>query len=332
MPGRSDRTAEAQLERILYILAAAARSGGVHIDELARELQVDAATILRDLEAVSTRAYYQPAGSVESFRIAVVRRKVYVHPPDAFSRPVRLNSREALALGLGLRALAADAEPARRAQILALAARLEAELTAPDTTVRETGAAHGASAVTVSDVEYEEHALAFDDDGFRGVVADAIQQRRCCTISYLKPGDVTPLQRRIAPYRLVYAGGRWYVAAYDLERKGLRFFRMDRVLNGTLDDGAAPLPGPELKEMLSSGVPYSASDDIEVTVRYSPSIARWIEEHTPTVVRAADGSITVRYRVADPRWIVRHVLQYGGEAVVVEPEEARRWVLAAARR
>ena len=41
---------------------------------------------------------------------------------------------------------------------------------------------------------------------------------------------------------------------------------------------------------------------------------------------ASDGSVTETYQVADPHWIVRHVLQYGPEAEVVEPEEVRGWV------
>ena len=330
MPPRSATTAEAQLERILYILPAAARAEGVRIDELARALDVDAATVLRDIEAAAARAYYHPAGAVESFTILIEGDVVFVHAPHEFRRPVRLDEREALALGLGLRALAADAEPARRAEILALAERLEAELIAPDVQVREPAVAYGALEISESDVVYPEHALAFDDDGFRGVVADAVEQRRCCTIWYLKPGDLAPRHRRIAPYRLVYADGMWYVAAYDLEREALRFFRMDRVLNGSVDTEPAPPPPPELAAILALSSPYSASDDIEVAVRYSPRIARWIMERAAVCERDDDGSVVVRHRVADPRWIVRHVLQYGGEAVVEAPDQARQWVRTAA--
>src|SRR5690606_16428550 len=132
------------------------------------------------------------------------------------------------------------------------------------------------------------------------------------------------------PYRLVYGEGRWYVAAYDLDREALRFFRMDRVLNAVLEDEAAPpLPQYELNAFLEGGAPYMAGDDVEVSVRYSPRVARWIAERTAAYAER-DGSVVVRHRVADPRWIVRHVLQYGGEAVVEEPEEARAWVAAAA--
>jgi predicted DNA-binding transcriptional regulator YafY len=329
---RMANTAEAQLERILYILPAAARDGGVALEQLAHTLDTDAATVLRDVELATTRSFYHPGGSVESFTIGVDGDRVTVHAPIDFQRPVRLNAREALALSLGLRTLAAESTPERRDRILALAARLERGLVAPDADsmrgeTRRTG---------VTDVELDtpedELAVALGDDGFRGVVADAIEQRRACTLVYLKPGDAAPTPRLIAPHRLVYAEGRWYVAAHDLARDALRFFRLDRVLDATLEaehTGAAPMP--DIEEMLAAGAPFVAADDMHVDVRYSPRIARWIAERT-AVEEADDGTVVVRHRVADPRWIVRHVLQYGGEAVVEEPPAARRWVNGAATR
>lgn len=342
-----DNTASAQLERILYILPAAAREGGAGLEELAAALDTDAATVLRDIQHVTAREYYHPAGAVDKFSIMIDRSSVRVHAPQEFRRPVRLNAREALALGLGLRTLAADAEPVRRREILALATRLEAELCAPDIEtvhdLREAAPAFAARQRTdiswqtdsefetaTDDVEFEDYALAFDDDGFRSVVADAIELSRQCTIWYLKPGDVAPAYRTIAPYRLVYAEGKWYVAAFDTDREALRFFRLDRVLDAVLEDDAAPdLPPVELATFLVNGAPYMAGEDIEVAVRYSPRVARWIAERTPSYAED-DGSVVVRHRVADPRWIVRHVLQYGGEAVVDEPAAAREWVATAA--
>jgi predicted DNA-binding transcriptional regulator YafY len=184
------------------------------------------------------------------------------------------------------------------------------------------------------DVEYDEDArfmLAFDDDGFRGVVADAIELGRVCSLWYLKPGELTPTRRVIAPWRLIYAEGMWYVAAHDLERDGLRFFRMDRILDATLEEDDVPEPPPGLDALLAQGAPFIASEDIEVGVRYSPRIARWIMERTECEAEE-DGSVIVRHRVADPRWLVRHVLQYAGDAVVEEPATARTWVADAAAR
>jgi predicted DNA-binding transcriptional regulator YafY len=331
---RRRSTAETQLERLLYILPAAARGEGVPIRELAAALDVDDTTVLRDLQEATARSFHHPGGSTEAFTITIFRGRVHVHAPDEFRRPVRLTQREALALGLGLRSLAADEADQRRADIIALARRLECELAAPDAARQDDHAAatSHARAIAESDVEYDALplALAFDDDGFRGLVADAIELRCTCDFAYLKPGSPAPALRRVAPWRLVYADGTWYAAAHDMDRDEMRFFRLDRVLAVTLHDGQhAPPPPPDLDDRLRAGAPFIARDDVDVSVHYSPAIARWICERVPCAGRP-DGSAVLSHRVADERWLVRHVLQYGGEAMVVEPPAARQWVAAAA--
>ena len=336
--------ADEQLERLLYILPVAARGEGVHVGELARALGTTAGTVLADLEAATNRIYYHPAGAVESFTIMIEGDVVRVRAPDQFHRPVRLNEREALALGLGLRALAADEEEPRRSEVLALAARLEAELSAPgdlaahgyafeERALHEPRILASEAPAPITDVEYDpDLSLAFGDDGLRGIIADAIELGRVCTLHYLKPGSGAPEHRRIAPYRLVHAEGNWYVASHDLDRDDLRFFRLDRVLDVRVQPETAPeIPPVDLHAMLSDGAAYIARDEASVTVRYSASVARWIVEQRGGGVEP-DGSVVVRHSVADPRWLVRHVLQYGGAATVTDPAEAREWVREAAVR
>jgi predicted DNA-binding transcriptional regulator YafY len=78
-------------------------------------------------------------------------------------------------------------------------------------------------------------------------------------------------------------------------------------------------------EYLDGSRVYRGAEETTVRVRYSPRIARWISEREGADP-SADGSLTVTHRVADPHWIVRHVLQYGPDAEVLEPEEVRGWV------
>ncbi|MHB1167878.1 MAG: helix-turn-helix transcriptional regulator [Longimicrobiales bacterium] len=340
--------ADRQLARLLYILPVCAREGGARIDDLARALDVTPQQVLRDLEAAMTRAYYHPAGSVDPFTILIEGDVVRVHAPREFQRPVRLTHQEALALGIGLRMLAAEAEQPRRAELLALANRLEADLVASVSL-----AAHGHLSLDADlerplaeplqadagepppphEVEFEpDFALALGDDAFRGIVTDAIDQHRMLRITYLKPGDAMPLERLVAPYRLVFAEGSWYIAGHDTDREDFSFFRLDRVLDAQLDEPAADsLPDVDVESLLEGGIAYHARDDMQATVRYSGAVARWIvEQHE--VAAQEDGSVVVTHSVADPGWFVRHVLQYGGAATVQEPVEARRWVRAAARR
>ena len=57
-------------------------------------------------------------------------------------------------------------------------------------------------------------------------------------------------------------------------------------------------------------------------VRYSPRIARWIAEREG-VQPDADGSLTLDHPLLDVQWGVRHVLQYGPDAEVLEPNDVR---------
>ena len=298
-----------QLERILYIIPRAARAEGASLEELARALEVDEATILRDVEEATSRVYYHPAGNVDPFDIFIDGERVRVHAPHDFRRPVRLNAREGLALELGLRVLAADLGGERRAHALELAERLSAQVSAPELTLQP---ALGRGP------QQEEVEAAIDvdigEDEVRGALADAITRQRIGVLTYLKPGEA-PAERRIAPRKLIYANGHWYVAARDLASGEERNFRLDRVLRARVSDEAAPPAGDA-----PVAVPFHTdAADVQAVVRYSPRVARWIAEENGTSLEP-DGSLVLTHRVADPKWLVRHVLQYGGDAVVETPE------------
>lgn len=316
--------AEDRLSRILYLLPVAGRKGGVTIAELAAALGVGEREIMADIAELTAREDYLPGGSVPDIQVWIEQDRIHAWTTGGFKRPVRLSPRETLALGLGLRALAAEAEPARRAELLALATRLEASLAAP---------------VVEPEVPMD-RALSFagfdldtDDEDLLSIIVDAARARRVCRVRYLKAGAAAPEERVLHPYHLVHAEGRWYLLAHSVERAGVRIFRIDRILAAVPLDERFEVPDDfdPARYVAEGGRLFSAEGDIEVVVRYSPRIARWIEERVSCEARS-DGSVVVRHRVADPRWIVRHVLQYGADAEVLEPVEVRGMVGEAARR
>jgi len=346
MPERT--TAAEQLSWILYIVPAAARKGGASVDELANALGISRQAVLDAINEVVTRAYYHPAGPGDQFRIRVGHERVAVWTTGEFQRPVRLSPLEALALGLGLRALAAEADGERRAQMLELAAWLERDLPAPDEPAEPKTATDVASAIELMRRKYDPAyqdaepapapapalALAFAQEGdVLGVLADAARERCRCVVAYLKPGAPAPEMRRIAPYLLLHAEGAWYALAHAAERDALRLFRVDRMLSAELDDERfdAPEDFDPRPWIAPDGRLFRADEDVEVVVRYSPRIARWLAERTAHEPQE-DGGIVVRHRVADVRWIVRHVLQYGAEAEVLRPAHVRTLVAEAAER
>ena len=76
------------------------------------------------------------------------------------------------------------------------------------------------------------------------------------------------------------------------------------------------------EQYLADGKAFYAEQAETLRVRYGPAVARWIAEREGRAVDP-DGSVTIEHPLADAEWAVRHVLQYGPDAEVLEPESVR---------
>lgn len=314
-------TAAERLTRILAILPRAARAGGVPLAELAGELEIPEREVLRDLQEVYTREYYHPAGTVEDVQVLMDAQEVQVFTTGEFRRPSRLSPRETLALGLGLRVLAAEAPVGARPAMLALAERLESGVVgaAPERLLDGIAVNPGSEA----------------PEGIRAMLIAAARERLRCTIAYLKPAAAAAEPRPVDPYVLIAASGQWYLVGFCHLSSDVRVFRADRVMAVEPLEEHFDLPdGFDPEDYVREGWVFRAGEEVEeveVPVRYSPRIARWIEEQGP-VERQEDGSLVVRHRVVDPGWLIRHVLAHAPEAEVLAPQEMRRRVRQAVRK
>ncbi|HKK08726.1 MAG TPA: WYL domain-containing protein, partial [Gemmatimonadota bacterium] len=330
------RAADARLRRILHVLPAAARDGGARLDELAADLGVEPGLLLQDLEQVTSRNLYLPPGPADDLQIELTAERIRVWTKADFTRPVKLLPREALALGLGFRALAASGAADLDVRRLdALRTRLEEHLaTEPTDELQplfepEDGAGGGSMADADADGDPDP-----DPDRVPTVVFSATRDRRPLRIRYVKPGDPAPEPRTVEPWTVVRAEGRWYVMGRDPDAGDdrVRIFRMDRILAAEAVDGSFEVPDDfDPADWVDRGRLFRAADPVEVVVRYSPRIARWIREKpwagdVAGVRETPDGALVVRHRVADTRWLVSHVLQYGPDAEVLEPGEMRERV------
>lgn len=312
MADQRGNTAE-QLERLLYALPLAARQGGGRLQELADALDTTCEQILRDLEEVTTRAYYHPAGGAEDLQILIDGDRVQIWTGGEFQRPVALSPLEAAALALGFRILAAEEDPTHRAELLARAVRLEA-------CVADAPAEELARGVAVAAGERGQEDIA-------ARVREAARTHHRCRIRYLKLGADAPEEREVDTYALVNAAAGWYLLAHCRARNALRAFRLDRVLDVDVleDTYQVPTDFDPSAWVTPDGRLYWADREAEVVVRYSPRVADWMRERGP-VEEQEDGSVLVRHRVGDMRWIAEHVLQYGVDAEVLMPEAGRRRV------
>lgn len=309
-------TAADQLQRLLYLLPAASDEP-LSLDEAAERLGVERQTILDDLADVTAREYYHPAGGAEELRVEIDGDRIRVFSHGKFQRPVRLSPRESLAAHVALRRYAASLGGEERDRVLDIAERIGSRLST-------------ASERELSDrFSVEESG---ESTGIRLALRRAARDRQRCRITYVRSGGDGPSERTLDPYAVVVSHGTWFAVGYCGLREDVRVFRVDRVLDlEPLDDRFEIPENFDASEYLEDGRVFRADATEQVVVRYIGWAAAWIRERGPAE-SDPEGGVRVTYEVADPGWIVRHVLQQGGQAEVLEPEDVRHEVARAARR
>ena len=311
-------TAAGGLRRLLLLLPKLADGKAHRLDPVAKSLGVSRKMLLDDLQALTERLH-EPAAFVEGVTLLLDDKGISANT-QLFRRPMRLTMAELCALELGLAMLRAERPAAEHAAIDRARERLRALITKlPGGPVPE-----GVRHATIG---------AIGDPANLAAARRALELHRKLRIVYHSGSAGAPTTRVIRPFSLAAANGTLYVVAHCEKSDGMRVFRMDRILEAALTDGEFEVP-PDFSVVahLKDGAPFvTEKPPQEMKVRYSPKIARWIAEREELDV-ASDGSLTVTRPLSDHGWALRHVLQYGAEAEVLEPESVREEIRVALRR
>jgi proteasome accessory factor C len=301
-------TAAAQLRRILHLIPTLSDGESHPIEEVARKAGVDRSVLLKDIESISER-FEAPGGFVEGLQIYIEADKLSI-VPNHFLRPMRLTKGELCALELGLAMLRCERPPEEHRAIDSARTRLQGVMAKlPD---EEIGSdLRTATLSSTGDLEHLRR------------LREAFRQHRKVRLTYRKAGDQEATARVICSYGIVFASGMWYAVAHDEGSDGVRIFRLDRVQEVQHLDGRYDSPRNfSMDTIVQEGRAFQGEHAETLRLRYSSKIARWIAEREGKTL-AEDGSLTVDHPLADSEWAVRHVLQYGPDVEVLEPEGVR---------
>ena len=137
-------------------------------------------------------------------------------------------------------------------------------------------------------------------------------------------------RRRLAPAGLWFRFGHWYLVAWDLDREGVRTFRVDRV-QGPVDrqrPGSGVLPqGIDIRAALPADPWVSDRRDhvvtrIRVDALEGPRVAEEVGSER-VESRLEDGSVVLRLQVADFEAIRSWVLGLLRHVEILDPPEFR---------
>ncbi len=233
---------------------------------------------------------------------------IRVSNADYLSRPLRLDSSEASALVVALRALREGAGDDVRPIVDRTLDKLEA------------AAGDGAAVAARVDIRLPE--------GLDRVAAvrerleRAVEERRQVRLDYYVPTRDESTERVVDPVRVVDADGHAYLDAWCHVAEDQRLFRLDRVSAATVLDTPVEQHEGLAPRDLADGIFSPSPEDLPATLVLGPA-ARWVAEYFPCeeVDEEPGGGLRVRLRVGDPVWLVRLMLRLGGAARLLDPPE-----------
>jgi predicted DNA-binding transcriptional regulator YafY len=159
-------------------------------------------------------------------------------------------------------------------------------------------------------------------------VNEAIGSRRCLDMVYRSMREGRDTRRRVAPYRLLYFDGTFYLVGRCGLRQDIRVFALDRVRAIAVSDEAfEPPERTALEEFFAASFGIFHGPPVRVRVRFAPAVAGYVREKvwhaSQTIALRADGSVIFEAEVAGTEEIRQWILRWGAGAEVLAPADLR---------
>jgi proteasome accessory factor B len=171
--------------------------------------------------------------------------------------------------------------------------------------------------------------------GVFAAVRDAVAERRRIAIIY--SGRTSEALRRLEvdPYGVALRKHAWYLVAYSLAHREVRKFRISRI--GAVESTPLHFTVPRdfsLERFFEGSWYVFGGEPQDICIRFSHKVARLIRERMPhpgqTFQTFSDGTLFYRARVRNLDEVAWWLVQYGAEAVVIQPPALREKVIALA--
>src|SRR3954449_5161240 len=280
--------------------------------ELASRLEVSPRTLRNDIERLRDLGYpvHATRGSVGGYRLEA----------GASMPPLLLEDDEAVAVAIAMRTATGGAVEGLEESSLRALAKLEQVL--PPRLRRQVSTMQS---VTIQVRRGRPGQGQTVDPAMLTELARLARERFTVRFDYSDRRQAAT-QRRAEPYRIVNAGQRWYLVAWDLDRADWRTFRVDRIRPGMsagIRFTARPLTDSEAEALVARGVPpearrHQARIVVELPAdRLAERIGPWIGTVEPLDDERSvliTGAERVEHIAAQLGWL-------GAEFRVTEPPE-----------
>lgn len=293
-----------QVIRMLALVPYLQGNDGVPVNDVAEAFGVSAKQIRDDLRLLMYTGTGEYAGELIDFDLTALEEEGVVHIRDAefMTRPLRISTREGMALIVALRTLRASATGS--------------QLTVIDSALAKLESAVGDSVSAPVDVLLDEV-----DPTIHAAIVQALAGGKRIELTYATAARDEQTDRQVDPRRLFTERGKLYLEAWCLKAEDLRFFRLDRVVDAQVTAEDAE-DHDVIPRDLSEGIFTVGEHTPYALVDLEPS-ARWLTDYYQVEVteKRDDGVWRARLYGADWAWLRRLVLGNAGSVTVIEPAE-----------
>ncbi len=167
-------------------------------------------------------------------------------------------------------------------------------------------------------------------------ISQATVDRQIIEIDYYTMSRKKKTRRKVAPYKIWFFDGAFYLVGNCGLREDIRIFALDRIKSLQVTDETFEMPADFKVEdfmQTSFGVFHGKPEDVKI--RFAADIAGYIKEktwhQTQKITPQKDGSIIFEARVAGTDEIKYWLMSWGGKAEVLRPVSLRDEMISEAQ-
>jgi predicted DNA-binding transcriptional regulator YafY len=143
-------------------------------------------------------------------------------------------------------------------------------------------------------------------------------------------------RRKVAPYKIWFFDGAFYLVGNCGLREDIRIFALDRIKSLRLTDEPFEMPADfKVEDFMQTSFGVFHGEPQNVRIRFAPEVAGYIKEKTwhatQKIKSQNDGSVIFEARVAGIDEIKYWLMSWGGKAEVLSPATLRDEMISEAQ-
>ena len=168
-------------------------------------------------------------------------------------------------------------------------------------------------------------------DRFRETIEalnEAIIKKKVVEIVYFTMSRKKVTRRKVAPYKLWFYNGTFYMIGHCRKRKEIRIFAVDRIKMFNLTDERFEIPADfNADEFMKASFGVFQGQPVHVKLHFTSDAAGYVKEkvwhNSQKLSEKKDGSVILEMDVAGTTEIKSWVLCWGSQVQVLEPDNLR---------